>query len=166
VGNTTGVGIVGTEAVIYHLPVVGRVLRLDAVARWCDICVLGVQSGMTLPESLSLARDVVGWNRLACDTNAAIAAVSDGKPLMEALPRGGRVLRPSTLVAIDYASRQNDLPRTLASISRMQRQELETLLGMLPATLTPALVLVLAAAVAFCAYAVLTPLLSTIDVLS
>ena len=40
---------------LYHVPVVGRMVRLGAVSRFCHLLAIGIDHGVSFPESLRLA---------------------------------------------------------------------------------------------------------------
>jgi type II secretory pathway component PulF len=152
------------EHVVVHLPLVGTVLRRNMIARWCDALRIGVQAGVDLPAAINLAGDAVGSSKLRNDGQKLIGAMEAGMSLESGRPT---TLLPATVVAaIELGQAHHDLPTTLATLSQMYQQQAETRLTMLPAILTPLLLIGTAIVVGFVVLALFAPFLSLLRAIS
>jgi type IV pilus assembly protein PilC len=144
------------EMLVLPLPVVGRVMRANLLARWCDALKLGVEAGLDLPAALSLTGDAVDTPGLREDTRQLVALVEGGKPL-DALHT--RRLMPATVTAaIDLSAQRGALPATLESLARMYQEQAELRLGTLQAFLTPVLLCGLAVVIGYIVLSLFLPL--------
>ena len=142
---------------VLPLPLVGPVLRLNLIARWCDALRLGVAAGLDLPASVELAGDVTGSPSLQRDGRGLVALLESGRPL--STPRPDDKLLPATVpAAIELASGHHDLPRTLETLADMYERQAESRLAALPAIITPLLVLLVAAVTGFVIAGLLLPM--------
>jgi type II secretory pathway component PulF len=152
------------ERVLLRLPLVGRVLRFNLVARWCDAAALGVDAGIDLPSAIALANDAIGSPMLRKDAAAMSELISNGQPISKARP--GLVLPPMIPVAIDLASANGELGETLHALSEMYQQQAELRLGSVQAWTTPMLVCLLGFVIGFFVLSVMAPLISFIQTVS
>jgi type IV pilus assembly protein PilC len=148
-----------------RLPLVGRALQLNLIARWCDALRIGVAAGLDLPAAIALAGDAVRSPRLRADGQALTARLEAGKPLTDAA--GELSLLPATVPAtIELAAGHHDLPSTLRTLSEMYERQAELRTSAIPAILTPILVIGVAVSVGFVILALLMPVLSLIEGIS
>ncbi len=152
------------DALLLPLPLVGPVLKDNLVARWVDALSIGISAGMDLPAAIEVAGEAVGTARLRHDGRMLIDALEHGRALSEV--KGLRLLPPAVPAAIDLAARGNDLPTTLETLSQMYQQQAEMRLRILPAVLTPILLLLVAGCVGFVMIAVLLPLFKIMSAFS
>jgi type IV pilus assembly protein PilC len=74
---------------------------------------------------------------------------------------------PATIVAaIALASKQNDLPAALATLSDMYQQQAQLRLALLPGLLTPILVIVIAIIIGTIILALFLPFLTLLRIIS
>ena len=151
-------------SVLRPLPVVGPVVRWNAVARWCDALHLGVVAGLDLPAALSLAGEAVDSAELASDTRQLTDAVQAGRPLEATEPL--RVLPPMVPAALALGVERNDLPDATATLARMYQAQAEARLAVLPQLLSPALLLLTAGCVGLAVASALLPLVEMIKFLT
>jgi type IV pilus assembly protein PilC len=147
---------------VLPMPLVGPVMRLNLVARWCDALRLGVAAGLDLPASVELAGDVTGSPSLRHDGRGLVALLESGKPL--STPRPDNKLLPATVpAAIELASGHHDLPGTLETLSEMYERQAESRLASLPAIITPLLVILVAGVTAFVIAGLLLPMMRALQ---
>ena len=152
------------DRLVLPLPLIGPVLRLNLVARWCDALKLGVAAGLDLPASIELAADVTGSPSLRHDGRAMVALLESGRPLTTA--RSDNKLIPATVpAAIELASGHHDLPATLETLSEMYERQAESRLASLPAIITPLLVILVAGVTAFVIAGLLLPMVRALNFL-
>jgi type IV pilus assembly protein PilC len=153
------------DAVGLRLPLVGRALRLNLIARWCDALRIGVAAGLDLPAAIALAGDAVRSPRLAADGQALTARLEAGQPLTSAA--GELSLLPATVPAtIELSAGHHDLPETLRTLAEMYERQAELRTSVIPAVLTPILVIGVALSVGFVILALLMPVIQLIEGIS
>lgn len=159
----TGRDAAAGDYLVLPLPMVGRVVRLSLVARWCDALRMGVEAGLDLPRAMSLANNAAGSPRLRRDGQALVAMIESGAPLE---PERLRVLPATVPAAIDFAAARHDLPTTLRSLSELYERQAETRLASIPALLSPLLLILIAVSIGFVISALLIPLVRIFQVLT
>ncbi len=150
--------------VLGWLPIVGPVVRWNAVARWCDVLRLGVGAGLHLPAALTLAFEASDSAAVRADTEQLVAAVQAGWPLESVTTM--RILPPMVGAALGLGVEQNDLPAAAATLARMYQEQAEVRLAVVPQVLSPLLLLVTAAGVGLAVSAAMMPLLTLLKSLS
>jgi type IV pilus assembly protein PilC len=148
---------------VLPLPLVGPVIKLSLVARWLDALKIGVDAGLDLPASITLASDVVGSPFIRRDGKAMIAALEAGQSLV---PVEMRLIPTTVPAAMEFAAGHNDLPTTLGTLSEMYQRQAELRLESVPTILTPLLVILIALLVGFVVGGLFAPLLSLIQGIS
>ena len=152
------------EFVGLKIPVIGPVLRYNLLARWCDAVGLGVHAGLDLPRAIELANDAVASPRLRRDGNELIATIEAGKPL-ESTHR--RLILPATVIAaMSLSSQQSDLANALNTLSQMYQQQSQLRLSLVPALLTPLLLVLVAAVIGAIVLALFMPIIALIQNIS
>jgi type IV pilus assembly protein PilC len=151
------------DMLLLPLPLVGPILRRNLVARWCDAVRLGIGAGLDLPRAIDLAGDAIGSPTLRRDGQELIQALERGERIDSRL--GATLLLPATVpAAIGFASNLpgHDLAATLETLSEMYQQQAEVRAGMIPALLTPLLVILVAIVIGFVILGLFFPLISLI----
>jgi type II secretory pathway component PulF len=153
------------DRVVVPLPLVGPVLRRNLIARWCDALKVGVDAGLDLPAAITLAGDAVGSPTLRRDGQVLVDAMRRGQPL-DALDRPPARLPATVVATIELASTHHDLPHTLETLSRMYQQQAEMRLNILPAILTPVLIVLIASIVGLVVVGLFAPFITLIQAVS
>ena len=152
------------EFFLSPLPVIGRAIRQNLLARWCDALKLGIEAGMDLPASITLAGRAVGSPRLISDGQIIVDVINAGLPLDEKVKT--RWIPPTVIVVLDLAAKSNDLPSGLSTLSSMFQQQAEVKLAMIPAVLTPILIVLIALVVGFVVIGLFAPMIALISSVS
>ena len=140
-----------------HVPVLGPAVRAALIARWCDGLRIGVVSGMDLPQAVELACAVTGSPMIsACGSNMNFA-MERGLPIDKVVAESA--LPPAIGTAIQSGVAGNNLAETLTVLSEGYTKEAETRIAMLPAILTPALLVLLSFIVLFTFWGLTAPFL-------
>lgn len=151
------------DSFVLRLPLIGRALRLNMIARWCDALRIGVTAGMPLPDAIGLAGDAVRSPRLRRDGATLSAALENGERL-SAVEAGRMTLLPATVpAAIELSAGHHDLPHTLQTLADLYERQAELRVNRIPAVLTPLLVVVVAVTIGSTIIALVLPLLRIID---
>jgi len=146
------------------LPLIGRVLRYNLQARWCDATRLGVEAGLPLPQAMELAHESIGSPSLAEDSRAMIEQMERGEDVAR-LPRG-RILSPTITASIALASQRGELGPALAGLAEMYQQQADVRLDLMRAVIGPALLLVLSVLIGLIVLALFMPLLTLITLMA
>jgi type IV pilus assembly protein PilC len=152
------------ERWLLPLPLVGPILHYNLLARWCDAMGLAISGGMDLPQAIEMADDAVVSPALTRDGSALIAALTAGHPLESVTQT--KMLPATIVAAIALASKQNDLPAALATLSDMYQQQAQLRLALLPGLLTPILVIVIAIIIGTIILALFLPFLTLLRIIS
>src|SRR6185437_4849352 len=121
------------ERTVFHLPLIGQILRYNLLARWCDAVALSIKSGLDLPRAIALANDAVASPTLTRDSEQLIAALQSGQPL-DTVQRT-RLLPATAVATMSLASAQSDLGGAMNTLSEMYQQQSQLRLSLLPAVL-------------------------------
>jgi type IV pilus assembly protein PilC len=157
-------GSVTIERLTYRLPLVGPILRMTLLTRWCDIARLGVTAGLDLPAAIRLANDAIASPALSRDGNALVANLESGRPIDS---NDRLAILPKVIPAsIEMASRTNNLRDVLASLADVYRRQAEAMLDNLPTILSPILLVVLALSIGFVIAGLMLPVLNYIHYVS
>jgi type II secretory pathway component PulF len=152
------------ETLLTPIPVIGKSIRQNLLARWCDALKLGVEAGLDLPASIALAGQAVGSPRLMKDGQVLIDTLNAGQPLDENVRT--RWIPPTVIAVLAMAATSNDLPSGLNTLSTMFQQQAEMKMAMIPTVLTPLLIIVMACLLAFVVVAMFAPMIALISSVS
>jgi type II secretory pathway component PulF len=147
-----------------RLPLIGPVLKRNLLARWLDAMHIGTSAGLDLPASIELATEAVGSPAIRRDALAMRAALDSGRAIDSAAPV--RFIPLVIPAALELASKSTDLPTALATMAQMYQQQAEIRLSILPALLTPIMLLVVAGVIALVLAGLLLPLFRLLTWLS
>lgn len=163
--QTTPGGRAVREAIIAHIPVVGRVYRASLVARFVRSVATCVQAGITLPETLRLAGGVTGSPRIGIEAERAAVAVEQGRSVLDAEQKGAWI--PGIFgYTVQVSLGRDALPAALLQLSRTYEARAVYIQGLLRALLLPTLVVVVGLMIGFGVIALFMPLVSLINCVS
>jgi type II secretory pathway component PulF len=160
----TGADGAFTDRVLLRLPLIGRALRLNLLARWCDALRLAVVAGMDLPGAIKLAADTVHSPALQHDSHELISAMERGLPLEAA--NATAILPAVVPPMIELASRSADLPAAMETLSNMYQQQAEIRIRAIPMVLTPLLMFIVALLLGFVLTGLTMPMVRLLRYLS
>ncbi len=139
------------------LPLAGPALKMALVAQWCDALRVAVEANTDLPRSLEFAASSVGSPMLQADTKDLINTLAQGR---EFTGWPGRLLPPSVPRVIVLGIRQNSLRATLRTLSRAYQRQAEYRTAVIPAVMTPLLLVLMAMSIGLTMFLLLDPLLT------
>jgi type IV pilus assembly protein PilC len=163
--RTMGWGRAVVDAAVLPVPLIGPVLKRNLIARWCDAMKVAVEAGLDLPAAIALAGDAVGSPALRRDGQTLVDALHRGQPL-DAIDRRHALLPATVVAAIELGAAHHDLPRTLETLSRMYQQQAELRVNLLPAILTPLLIVLIAVVVGLVVLALFAPFIALLQAIS
>jgi type IV pilus assembly protein PilC len=150
-----------SDQVLMRFPLIGRPLRYSLVGRWCDVASIGVHSGLDLPSALTTAADAIGSDRLRRDTERLVEAHSAGRGLDSVQELS--VLPASVPGALQLALGANQLAPALATLRDIYLRQAQTRARMIPMTLMPLLILLMAVLIGGILMAIFVPILRLLD---
>ena len=149
------------EPLLLRVPLVGPVLKWNLLARWCDGVHLGISSGLDLPESIELASDVASSRGLATDGRSLVEALGSGRAMTDAV--AFRMMPPLVPAMLQSGSERSDLVAATASLAQMYQEQAEVRLAVLPAVLSPLMLVVTAVGVGLAIVSALAPMIMALS---
>ncbi len=140
-----------------RLPIVGKLFRKQAVARWAGTMSNLLASGIPVAQALSIVRGAVGNRALADEVGRLEKEVLEGSSLSGALKRS-RLLPPSVGFMAGVGEEAGDLEGVLREVAQNYDEEVEVVSGRLTEILNPVLVVFLGLIVGFIVAAILLPI--------
>jgi len=141
-----------------RVPVLGRILTMVAICRFCRILGTLLGNGVTILQALKISKDSAGNRILAEAIDQAAENVQRGESLAARLGRSG--LFPADIVdMIAVAEESNNLDAVLVQIADSNEARTSRLVDFGVRLLEPLLLMVMAAMVLVIAIALLVPIL-------
>jgi len=153
-------------SLLSYVPVLGRVLRANLLARWLDAFRIGIISGLDLPRALALAANATGEPALIRDVGVINEQLRRGLALTSF---ASRHIPATVTAAIELASSTGsgaELPHIIRSLSHMYEQQAEHRLRILPSILTPLLIILIACGVSVTVASMFLPFVKLIQSVS
>jgi type II secretory pathway component PulF len=150
------------EAVVFQLPILGRLVRMGALSRLADCLAVMVASGSPLAEAFRSAGSAVGSVHVQVDAYAIAAALERGEGLLDAAG-DCRVVPEVMLYAMQLASQRNELAGQLAGLAETYRMQTHAGQGRLQAVLFPLAVLLVGVFIGGIVTALFLPLVTLLS---
>lgn len=141
------------------LPVVGRAVRLIAIARFTRTLSTLLSGGLPIVRALATSRDVADNRVLGDAIDRATESITEGASLARPLRDSGE-FPPMVTHMIEVGERSGELEAMLGKVADNYDEQVETLVTRLTALLEPLLILVMVGIVVSIILAVLVPLLN------
>lgn len=148
-----------------RLPLVGKLLRRNLIARWCDALKLSISGGMDLPAALEQAAQIVASPALRRDTASLINRLRGGQPIDQP-PIRLSLLPQAVIAVVQVSADRGDLEDSLQTLSGMYEQQADMHLVTIHAVLGPLLILGVAVLVGVVILALFAPMISLIQSVS
>lgn len=145
------------HSLLLRLPLIGRLTRAANTARAARTLALLAGAAVPLLDALAIAAQVVPNLPMRESLRHAAFKVREGSGFARALAES-RQFPPVALRLIASGERSGELPRMLAEAAAQQQRDLDRWLGVLSATLGPAVILLVGAMVLFIVLAILMPI--------
>ncbi len=142
-----------------RLPLLGEVMSLMAVARFCRILGTMIANGVQILVALRIAKDAIGNRTLSGIVEQAAEAVRAGEPLAVPLGRDG-YFPADILDMIAVAEQSNKLDTVLVNVADSTERRLGRAIDTMVRLLEPVLLLIVAAVVFAIAFSLLMPIFS------
>ena len=141
-----------------RIPLLGKLLRDVAVARFTRTLGTLTSAGLPILESLRITRDTLGNTALANAVDAVQEQVSSGKPLAEPLEKSG-LFPPLLVQVVNLGERSGKLEEMLLHSATAFDRQVNASLNIFTKALPPILLIVMAGLACFVLAAILLPLL-------
>lgn len=145
------------HSLLLRLPLFGRLTRAANTARAARTLALLAGAAVPLLDALAIAAQVVPNLPMRESLRQAAFKVREGSGFAQALAES-RQFPPVALRLIASGERSGELPRMLSEAAAQQQRDLDRWLGVLSATLGPAVILLVGAMVLFIVLAILMPI--------
>ncbi|HNQ23225.1 MAG TPA: type II secretion system F family protein [Phycisphaerae bacterium] len=155
----TAGGKLALEQLSLRAPLLGRIVMMTALCRFCRILGTLLHNGVPILQSLKIARDSAGYSTLATVIDQSGESVRKGESLSAPLGRCG-MFPPAIIDMIAVAEESNNLETVLVQIADTNEARTARAIDLGVRVLEPIL-LVMMAMVVFCiAVALLLPILT------
>ena len=134
-----------------NAPIVGRMVRKAAQARFYATLAMMVEQGVGVPEALELAGAASGWGELERDSGEASEEVRSGKALSEAVAKGC-CGGPGVSWLLATGQRHGKLSESLSELARLSRAEARQVAARIRMLVTPVSVVIVGCAIAALSY--------------
>lgn len=141
-----------------RLPVVGPIVTMVAICRFCRILGTMLHNGVPILQALQIAKDSAGNRVLAAEIGAASENVQKGETLAAPLAASG-LFPPDILDMIAVAEESNNLEGVLVQIADSNEARTARQIDLGVRLLEPLMLVVMAVAVLIIAIALLVPIL-------
>jgi len=151
-----------------RLPLVGDLVRKQAIVRVAMAMALLLRSGLTFIAALQLAQRVTRNSlvrQALIDCERAIYAGTDIAAALEASPAARLTIPPTVVQVFAVGQESGQLEAMLERLSKDYDQQLQVSAQRLTSLLEPLMIILLAIVVAFIAFATIMPILEVSDVL-
>lgn len=141
-----------------QIPLLGKLLRDVAVARFTRTLGTLTSAGLPILESLRITRDTLGNEALAVAVDTVQEKVSSGKPLADPLEESG-LFPPLLVQVVNLGERSGKLEEMLLHSATAFDRQVNASLKIFTKALPPILLIVMAALACFVLAAIMLPLL-------
>ena len=142
-----------------RLPIVGRAVRLIAIARFTRTLSTLLSGGLPIVRALATSRDVADNTVLGDAIDRATESITEGASLARPLRDSGE-FPPMVTHMIEVGERSGELEAMLGKVADNYDEQVETLVTRLTALLEPLLLLLMVGIVVVIILATLVPLLN------
>lgn len=139
-------------------PIVGRLLRDVAVARFTRTMGTLSAAGLSILECLQITRDTLGNTAMRAAIDEVSESVTEGRPLAEPLERSG-LFPPLLVQVVNLGERSGRLEKMLAHAATAFDRQVEASLKIFTKAFPPLMIIVMALIGGFVLAAILLPLM-------
>ena len=141
-----------------RFPVIGRVIRFLAIARFTRTLGSLLASSVNIVEALNIARHVSNNAVFEAAADTARESILEGSPLAVPLRASGQ-FPPMVTTMVEVGERSGDLEGMLIKVADTYEEQVETSVSRLTSLMEPILILVMVGVVGIIIMAVLMPML-------
>ncbi len=153
------------DRVALQLPLIGRIVRVVAIARFSRTLATLLTAGVGIVQSLDIARFVANNKVLADAIDGARTAILEGATLAVPLRASGQ-FPPMVTTMIEVGERSGELEAMLDKVADTYEEQVESTVAKLTSLIEPMLILVMVGIVLVIILATLMPLLQITNTLA
>ena len=153
------------DRVALQLPLIGRIVRVVAIARFSRTLATLLTAGVGIVQSLDIARFVANNKVLADAIDGARTAILEGATLAVPLRASGE-FPPMVTTMIEVGERSGELEAMLDKVADTYEEQVESTVAKLTSLIEPLLILVMVGIVLVIILATLMPLLQITNTLA
>jgi general secretion pathway protein F len=150
------------DRVILHLPIVGRLVRMDLTIRFCRTLGALIGNGIAVPTALNLTREVMGNNEAAGALAAMSRELRKGSDLAR-LMEASRLFPPIVIAVMRVGEETGGLAKSALYLANMFEERLEVTTHRLVTILEPVIIVVVSAVVAAIVISIMSAVVSVYD---
>lgn len=154
----TPAGRLKWHGIVLRIPVVGKLVRMIAIARFSRTLATLLGAGVALLGAMDIVKNVLGNAVLEKVVSDAIGSIKEGQSIAEPLKRSGQ-FPPIVTHMITIGEKSGQLEEMLENVSNAYDLEVETRVQVLTSLLEPLMIVFMGGAVGFIAFSILMPLI-------
>lgn len=154
----TPAGRLKWHGIVLRIPVVGKLVRMIAIARFSRTLATLLGAGVALLGAMDIVKNVLGNAVLEKVISDAIGSIREGQSIAEPLKRSGQ-FPPIVTHMITIGEKSGQLEEMLENVSSAYDLEVETRVTVLTSLLEPLMIVFMGGAVGFIAFSILMPLI-------
>ncbi|MAI77898.1 MAG: type II secretion system protein GspF [Deltaproteobacteria bacterium] len=152
-------GRIAVDRFILKLPIIGRVSRTIAIARFSRTFSSLLSGGVSIIQALDISRHVARNAVIEEAVENARTSVLEGASLAQPLRASGQ-FPPMVLTMVEVGERAGELESMLVKVAETYDEQVETTITKLTSLMEPLLILIMVGIVLFIIMATLMPLMS------
>ncbi|MBI3828870.1 MAG: type II secretion system F family protein [Planctomycetes bacterium] len=145
------------DALLLKLPVIGDLIRKQAVARWADTMSNLLGSGIPVAQALAVVRGALGNLILADEVAKLEQGVLEGADMSEIL-KDSKEMPKSIGFVVGVGQESGELSRVLSDVAASYNEEVDVVSSRLTELVNPILIVFLGLVVGFVVAAILLPI--------
>ncbi len=154
----TPAGRLKWHGIVLRMPIVGKLVRMIAIARFSRTLSTLLGAGVALLGAMDIVKNVLGNAVLEKVVSDAIGSIKEGQSIAEPLKRSGQ-FPPIVTHMITIGEKSGQLEEMLENVSTAYDLEVETRVTVLTSLLEPLMIVFMGGAVGFIAFSILMPLI-------
>lgn len=154
----TPAGRLKWHGIVLRIPVVGKLVRMIAIARFSRTLATLLGAGVALLGAMDIVKNVLGNAVLEKVVSDAIGSIKEGQSIADPLKRSGQ-FPPIVTHMITIGEKSGQLEEMLENVSSAYDLEVETRVTVLTSLLEPLMIVFMGGAVGFIAFSILMPLI-------
>jgi general secretion pathway protein F len=154
----TPAGRLKWHGIVLRIPVVGKLVRMIAIARFSRTLSTLLGAGVALLGAMDIVKNVLGNAVLEKVISDAIGSIKEGQSIADPLKRSGQ-FPPIVTHMITIGEKSGQLEEMLENVSTAYDLEVETRVTVLTSLLEPLMIVFMGGAVGFIAFSILMPLI-------
>jgi general secretion pathway protein F len=146
------------DVMVLDAPIVGKLSRHLAIARFSRTLATLLKSGVPLLTAMDIVKNIVGNTRLASVIDASRESIKEGESIAAPLKRSGE-FPPLVYHMVAIGEKTGQLEEMLTNVADAYDAQVDTRISALTSLLEPVMIVVMGVVVAFIVFSILMPIL-------